>query len=1768
MIDRRIIPLLMCLLLPTIGWGFETFVDSFNAGGVIGIADLNSNIPARQSGTQTSTYTSKEIGNPSNLTGINGDSQVFLDDVLILRTFYRAGGANQAAAAFNTDFASPLANERYEISFDFRLAKGGSASTDRWMAFSLGDGSSSPPAGPLSVGSDWSMLIRDDGRYTRFEDGANLGGGTAIPLPGTQTNRLVFTVDERVSPPLVSAALIAAGNSYTLFTNTTWDVEGAERLMEFRGHQGGSNGDENGANTLFDSRIENFRIDRLDAPTDPPSFEQEPGPQHLAYGSSARLDARAAGAVPLTYQWYRNGSPLNGAHENFLVLSNLTLHASDLYTLVATNINGAATSAVPVSVFYPTPQQRDYELPGPSSRSSGMVISEIMYHPADDLLMRELEFIELYNSTPFCEDLSGYRLSGEVDFTFPSNTLLQAHSYLVIAANTTDLSSASGVTNLLGNYHGALSNNEGTIRLRKRSGGIIAEAHYIDTQIHGTDGEGHSWELVRPSFGPDDARSWERSRIFGGSPGIENPIPTNHLNHLVINEIIAHTDPPNIDGLELYNRSPLTLDLSGCRITDDLSSTNMFVFPSNTTLGAYGHIARDEVQLGFSLSAAGETVYLLDPHATRLIDVVSFKGQGDGISLGRTPDGAPTVQPLQAPTFGATNSWSWHSDVVINEIMFHPISESNEDEWIELINRSTNTIDLTGWKLKQGVSYTFPTGSIIAADGYVVVAANRGQMITNYPSLSASIVYGAFEGKLSNTGESLSLTRPDSRTNELGVTEFFDIPVDRFTYRDRTRWSTWADGGGSSLELIHPDADSTVSANWRDSDETEKAPWSTIESTATLAFVMPVVQADRVQVMTLGPAEVLIDNVEVIPDGGTNIVFNPGFEAGTTNWIGLGSHRHLSLETDQPFAGTQSLRLRSTSRGDQSPNHVRAPLFRILNEGDTATLRARVRWQRGHPELLIRLMGNGIDAAGRMDIPTNLGTPGARNSQFTNNLPPQITQISHLPILPPADVPVRITADLENPSSPTVQFRIDPSTNLTTIAMRDDGLGGDVQANDQRFTATLPGFPTGTLVSFNVVDNGSTYPFEGLVRVGEEASTDPFPDYRLWLTAATRNTWRNQHAFSNDPYPVTFVYGNQRAIYAATSHKAGGNGSNPDPLGPAQAFDIFLPNDQPILNRNQLLLDWPVRDSTNQRQQLMHEFCEQLGIPNLYRRDIHFTINGTRYFYLYHDAQQPDSDVVHQFFSNDDDGLIIKSSEFNEADDTGANIVGARLFNELGRFVADDELRTARYRWDWRPRGVDTQLDFSDLFHLVNTVNTNQVHYESAVKSLVDIENWMTTFAMNDLASFWDAFGNPGKKNTYLYKPEQGRWGLISWDFDVGLGVFNDNWNRPLFDANIDPTVQRMYNYPPFIRHYWRTLSDSVHTFFQSSEVSPLLAKKYQVYLDADITITSPFVPSGAFALSITDWIDLRRDFILSEIAAIDAPLTVTGPSTTTNHLITLVGTAPLSIKNLQVNGRPLLASFTNTTSWTAVIALQPGNNTLDIQGLDSKGSIITNTQHEVSFNGAITWPPLRINEWVADADNGDPDWIELFNPTTNAVNISGWFLSDTPVAPFAFIVPNGNYVVPENGFLNILADNIPTANRPDDPQLHTNFKLSANGESILLSAPDQTQIDVVTFGAQLNGFATGRSPDGGMQTGPLLFPTPLATNANPPRSPTLAVDGRTLQLENLETNFLYSIEVTTNLQSSAWQIFQSEARATNNLWDILISPDHTRRYYRGIRRP
>src|SRR4051812_3316705 len=245
---------------------------------------------------------------------------------------------------------------------------------------------------------------------------------------------------------------------------------------------------------------------------------------------------------------------------------------------------------------------------GPASKRTALVISEVMYHPAARADGKNLEFIEIYNSENVPLDLSDYRIDGDVSFTFPTNTTIAGLGFVLVAATPADVIAAYNLSTVFGPFEngGALPNDKGKIELWSRAGALLLEIEYNDSAPWpvAADGAGHSMVLARPTFGQNNAKAWAASWLKGGSPGAVEPSGGDAYSPIVINEILAHTDDPELDYVELYNHSNSAVDLTGCILTDDVA-TNKFVV-GNVSIPAGGYVVFTQNDLGFALSAAGE----------------------------------------------------------------------------------------------------------------------------------------------------------------------------------------------------------------------------------------------------------------------------------------------------------------------------------------------------------------------------------------------------------------------------------------------------------------------------------------------------------------------------------------------------------------------------------------------------------------------------------------------------------------------------------------------------------------------------------------------------------------------------------------------------------------------------------------------------------------------------------------------------------------------------------------------------------------------------------------------------------------------------------------------------------------------------------------------------------------------------------------------------------------------------------------------------------
>ncbi len=153
----------------------------------------------------------------------------------------------------------------------------------------------------------------------------------------------------------------------------------------------------------------------------------------------------------------------------------------------------------------------------------GIVINEIMYHPAAAPGAAESEWIELLNTGSLPVDLTGWQFTRGIDYALPAGAVVPAGTCLVVARDPARVQADYGITGVIGGYTSGLKNGDEKIILRDRLGNVADEVHYADDGEWpaAADGSGPSVELVNPGYDNRSGQAWT-ARAGAGTPGAAN----------------------------------------------------------------------------------------------------------------------------------------------------------------------------------------------------------------------------------------------------------------------------------------------------------------------------------------------------------------------------------------------------------------------------------------------------------------------------------------------------------------------------------------------------------------------------------------------------------------------------------------------------------------------------------------------------------------------------------------------------------------------------------------------------------------------------------------------------------------------------------------------------------------------------------------------------------------------------------------------------------------------------------------------------------------------------------------------------------------------------------------------------------------------------------------------------------------------------------------------------------------------------------------------
>jgi hypothetical protein len=536
----------------------------------------------------------------------------------------------------------------------------------------------------------------------------------------------------------------------------------------------------------------------------------------------------------------------------------------------------------------------------PDTSINALRVTELMYHPADPPIgstfdADDFEYIELLNTGSGFLDLSGVKLAGGLDFTFPDSYQLAPGQRTLVVSNLAAFQSRYpnyASLNIAGQYTGRLSNGSDHVRLEAASGQPIVDFEYEDGWYPQTDGEGFSLVIINPTgdlatWG--DKESWRAGMPPNGAPGVADP--GLGPNSIVVNEIMSNPATPGQGWIELRNTTAAPIDISGWFLSDDANNLKKFKFAPGTVLQAAGQagsilVLNESATYGagagrFSLSRFGGTLYTssADSSATLLgyRDVQDYRASDAGVTLGRyiKSTGRQDFTALLSPTVGASNASPKVGPVVINEVMYNPPAGGNE--YVEIRNVTGQTVDLSGWKF-DGISYTFPAGASLPAHGYALIVPIDPDSFRSTYNIPARVqIFGPFFGLIDDNGENIELQKP-------GVPDSGLIPyvtVDRVSYESQFPWPTTPNGAGPSLLRKDYNAYGNDVINWSASTASGGTPGTpNFRPTATGAFDLASLNKLSVRFTedvsaSIQPSDLTITNLSGGPTPAATVSWDP-----------------------------------------------------------------------------------------------------------------------------------------------------------------------------------------------------------------------------------------------------------------------------------------------------------------------------------------------------------------------------------------------------------------------------------------------------------------------------------------------------------------------------------------------------------------------------------------------------------------------------------------------------------------------------------------------------------------------------------------------------------------------------------------------------------------------------------------------------------------------------------------------------------------------------
>ncbi len=570
----------------------------------------------------------------------------------------------------------------------------------------------------------------------------------------------------------------------------------------------------------------------------------------------------------------------------------------------------------------------------------------------------------------------------------------------------------------------------------------------------------------------------------------------------------------------------------------------------------------------------------------------------------------------------------------------------------------------------------------------------------------------------------------------------------------------------------------------------------------------------------------------------------------------------------------------------------------------------------------------------------------------------------------------------------------------------------------------------------------------------------------------------------------------------------------------------------------------------------------------------------------------------------------------------GAGPGGAGISPDLKYLGQDSSLYANGYE-------LQSNNGWNKLRNLTDTLN----NYPSQIEKILDVDRALWMLAFNNVLVNLDSYSGAFRQNYYLYYDLNNRFVPTVWDLNMSFSGFpGGTGSGTVTPASLDPMsnstsanhplIVKMMANPLYKRMYMAHVRTLVKDIFESGQylttantirttidaavqADPYKFYTYTQYQNSLTTAVSGGgggPGGGSSTPGIQQLMTARVTYFNTNANYVLVAPTISAyavSNTTPNYGTTVAFTATCANETSVYFGYRFdkqlkfirVAMFDDGlhgdgAAGDHVFGVNLALNCTQVQyyiyAENANAGLFSPQRAEHEYHTLLINAPLAtngqvlINEILADnsylddAYGESDDWIELYNTTNNALTVGGLYLSDDITNLTKFQIPAGTVIAP-NSVLPIWTDD-------DADQLtgiHTNFKLSTTGESVVLSN-GVTPYDQVDYTAQTVNVAYARCNDGGTFTltqptfaalnnchlsvneleifDVTVFPVPSATNFSIRSN---EQDELTLKVFDLQGRIVHegtAINGVTEINASQWNpgVYQLLLQSTNGTSKVI----------------